>query len=109
MSTAQLDPPLAGVRILDASTGPMTAIGRLYADLGARVTVLQMPGVTTDDAVGPHVASVPVQTAINRHGLPVVEVDASTPQGRRQFDALLTDTDIFIESTTPGSSAEATT
>lgn len=99
MTSPAYDPPLAGVRILDASTGPMTAVGRLYADLGAHVTVLRMPGVTVDDPVGPHVASVPVQTAIDRHGLPTIEIDASTAKGRKQFDAVLADTDIFVEST----------
>ncbi|MEH3138735.1 MAG: CoA transferase [Mycobacterium kyogaense] len=108
MCSPAYDPPLAGVRVLDASTGPMTAVGRLYADLGAHVTVLRMPGLTVDDPVGPHVASVPVQTAIDRHGLPTVEIDASTAAGRTQFDALLTDTDILVENTRPGSPAEAT-
>ena len=28
------DPPLSGVRILDLSSGPMTAVGRLFADSG---------------------------------------------------------------------------
>ncbi len=100
------DPPLAGVRVLDASSGPMTAVGRLYADLGADVTVLQMPGVTVDGPVGPYVASVAVQTAINRHGLPTVEIDMSTAHGRKQFDTFLGGTDILIESTRPGSPAE---
>ncbi|TDL03375.1 CoA transferase [Mycolicibacterium obuense] len=105
--TAAYDPPLAGVRILDAATGPMTAVGRLYADLGADVTVLRIPGVTVDDLVGPHVASVHVQSAINRHGLPSVDIDLSTAEGRKRFDALVADTDILIESARPGSAAEA--
>ena len=106
MGTAAYDPPLAGLRIVDTSTGPMTAIGRLFADLGAEVIVAQMAGVTVDEPVGPHIASVPVQTAIDRHGLPTVEIDTSTAQGRSEFDDLLTGTDIFIESTRPGSAAE---
>ena len=85
----------------------MTAVGRLYADLGADVTVLRIPGVTVDDQVGPHVGSVHVQSAINRHGLSSVDIDLSTAQGRKRFDALAADTDIVIESTRPGSAAEA--
>ncbi|MHA0288372.1 CoA transferase [Mycobacterium sp. C3-094] len=107
MRTAAYDPPLAGLRIVDASSGPMTAIGRLYADLGAEVIVLQMPGVTVDEPVGPHVASVPVQTAIDRHGLPTVHIHGSEALRRKQFDDLVADADIFIESTRPGSDAEA--
>lgn len=107
MRTAAYDPPLSGVRVLDASTGPMTAVGRLWADLGAEVTVLRIPGITVEDPVGPHVAGVPVQTAIDRHGLPTIEIDTSTAQGRSHFEALLHSADILVESTRPGSAAEA--
>ena len=86
MSTAAYDPPLSGVRILDASSGPMTAVGRLFADLGADVTALRLTGVTADEHVGPYVDSVAVQTAINRHGVAVAEIDLSTPAGCSQFD-----------------------
>jgi len=44
------DPPLSGVRILDLSSGPMTALGRLLADLGAQVTPVRLNGVTDDGA-----------------------------------------------------------
>ncbi|KWX57529.1 CoA transferase [Mycobacterium sp. NAZ190054] len=106
MSAATYDPPLAGVRILDASSGPMTAVGRLFADLGADVTVLRLRGVTGDEQVGPYVGSVAVQTAINRHGMTTVDIDPATAAGREQFTALLADADILIESTRPGSPAE---
>ena len=101
------DPPLAGVRVLDSCSGPMTAVGRLLADLGAEVTVVRLRGVTADEPVGPHVDSVPVATAINRHGMAGIEVDPSTSTGDVRFTELLAGTDIFIENTRPGSSAEA--
>ena len=101
------DPPLTGVRILDSCSGPMTAVGRLLADLGAEVTVVRLSGVTADEPVGPHVDSVPVATAINRHGMAGVEIDPSTSTGKVQFTDLLAGADIFIENTRPGSSAEA--
>ncbi|MFV9635207.1 CoA transferase [Mycobacterium neumannii] len=96
------------MRILDLSSGPMSAVGRLLADLGARVTVLRLPGVTNDDVVGPRVAGVPVQTAINRHGMETVEPDSSTAAGRDAFAEMLAGADILIENTRPGSLAEAT-
>ena len=102
------DPPLAGVHILDLSSGPMTAVGRLFADLGARVTVLCLRDVTGDETVGPHIDTVAIGTAINRHGMDTIEVDPSTPAGREQFANLLAGTDILIENTRPGSPAEAT-
>ncbi|WNG86130.1 CoA transferase [Mycobacterium sp. ITM-2016-00317] len=101
------DPPLLGVRILDASSGPMTAVGRLFADLGADVTALRLAGVTADEQAGPIVDSVDVQTAINRHGMPTADIDPATAAGREQFAALLADADILIENTRPGSPAEA--
>lgn len=105
---AAYDPPLSGMRILDLSSGPMSAIGRLLADLGARVTVLRLLGVTDDDVVGPHLAGVGVQTAIDRHGMETVELAPSTAAGRDGFSEMLGGTDILIESTRPGSLAEAT-
>lgn len=106
--SAAYDPPLSGTRILDLSSGPMTAVGRLLADLGATVTAVQMRGVTEDVAVGPHVGGVPVQTAINRHGMATIALDLSTVVDRDRFAEMLADADILIEDTRPGSLAEAT-
>lgn len=94
------DPPLSGVRILDLSAGPMTAVGRLLADLGADVTPVLLRGVTENNPVGPQIDSLPVATAINRHGMTPVEVDATG------WAALVAGADILIESTRPGSAAE---
>jgi crotonobetainyl-CoA:carnitine CoA-transferase CaiB-like acyl-CoA transferase len=90
------DPPLSGVRILDLSTGPMTAVGRLLADLGAQVTVVRLAGVSGADPA-PDV----LDTAINRRGLQ--QVDA----GAAQWQALLAEADILIENTRPASESEA--
>lgn len=100
MPAPSYDPPLSGVRVLDLSSGPMTAVGRLLADLGARVTAVNLHGVTADATIGPVVDEVPIGTAINRHGMTSVAIDASS--ARR----LLDDTDILIEDTRPGSAAE---
>nr|WP_268778128.1 CoA transferase [Mycolicibacterium malmesburyense]CRL74235.1 putative acyl-CoA transferase/carnitine dehydratase [Mycolicibacterium malmesburyense] len=107
MSQGTYDPPLRGTRILDLSSGPMTAVSRLLADLGADVTVLRLRGVTEDEAVGPEVGGVPVQTAINRHGMTAVELDPASTVGGDSFAEMLAATDILIENTRPGSLAEA--
>ncbi|KUI31661.1 CoA-transferase [Mycobacterium sp. IS-1742] len=104
--TPSYDPPLAGVRILDLSSGPMTAIGRLLADLGARVTAVGLNGVTGHIEVGPRIGRVSLATAINRRGMRSVDIDAATPAGRRQWDDLLDAADVLIEDTPPGSPAE---
>ncbi|WP_396898216.1 CoA transferase [Mycolicibacterium sp.] len=104
--TVSYDPPLSGVTVLDLTCGPMTAVGRLLADLGAGVTQVRLSGVTGADTVGPHIDGVPVATMIDRHGIPTADVDASTRTGAAQWAALLADADILIENTRPGSAAE---
>ncbi|MCK0173845.1 CoA transferase [Mycolicibacterium sp. F2034L] len=90
------DPPLSGVRILDLSSGPMTAVGRLLADLGADVAAVELRGVTVDDAAT-------LDTMINRHG-----ITAETVADATRWAELVAGADILIESTRPGSAAEAT-
>ncbi|CAN7289871.1 CaiB/BaiF CoA-transferase family protein [Mycolicibacterium frederiksbergense] len=90
------DPPLSGVRVLDLTTGPMTAVGRLLADLGAHVIVVALHGVSSPDE------PVPLDTAMNRHGLDMVPVaDPHT------WTRMLAGADILIENTAPDSAAEA--
>lgn len=106
-SPKNYDAPLSGIRILDLTTGPMTAVGRLFADLGAEVTVLRLAGVTVEEPAGPHIDSVDVQTAINRHGMATADVDLSTETGRQHFAEMLAGADILVENSRPGSAAEA--
>ncbi|MBB1156352.1 MULTISPECIES: CaiB/BaiF CoA-transferase family protein [Amycolatopsis] len=96
------DPPLSGFRVLDLSSGPMTATGRLLADLGARVTRVVLPGVTGDHTTGPVVDGVAIGTAIDRHGF----AHATAEPGSHGWDRLLADADLLIETTPPGSPAE---
>lgn len=103
-STApEYDPPLAGIRIADLSGGPMTTIGRMFADLGADITHVVLPGVSDPAVAGPMIDGVPLGTAIDRRGIPTVQVDPATP-----WAALVSDIDILIEATRPGSAAETT-
>lgn len=100
------DPPLSGIEILDLTAGPITAVGRLLADLGAHVTSVHLAGVTAADTTGPRIDGVPIGTAINRHGIPSIEIDPSTPAGQQAWAQLLATADILIENTRPGSTAE---
>ena len=76
MATGVYRPPLAGVAVADLSGGPLAAVGRLLADLGADVTQVSWPGVSDTETVGPVVSpagsaggGVPLGTAIHRAGL----------------------------------------
>lgn len=51
MSTP-VDPPLAGVRILDLAEGDFQMVGRYLADLGADVLRVEPPGGSSDRAAG---------------------------------------------------------
>ncbi|KHO23431.1 CaiB/BaiF CoA-transferase family protein [Mycolicibacterium setense] len=110
LNPAAYDPPLAGVRILDLSRGPMTAVGRLLADLGAAVTQVHLHGVTEKPAepLGIGVDADSVAIAINRHGIPTVVLDPAAPGDQRRWVQLLAGADILIENTAPGSLAEKT-
>ncbi|MGV0734973.1 CoA transferase [Mycobacterium syngnathidarum] len=101
------DPPLTGIRVLDLTRGPMTAVGRLLADLGATVTQMHLPGVT-EEPPAPVAGIDPdsVGFAINRHGLGTVTIDPAVPEDRRRWVQLLAGADILIEGTRPGSAAE---
>lgn len=90
------DPPLSGVRVLDLTAGPMTAVGRLLADLGAHVNPIALQGITA------HSDPMPLDTAINRHDLETVTVDNPDTWAR-----MLAEADILIENTAPGSDAES--
>jgi crotonobetainyl-CoA:carnitine CoA-transferase CaiB-like acyl-CoA transferase len=104
------DPPLSGVRILDLSRGPMAAVGRLLADLGASVTQVHLHGVTEEPrtalARGAGIDPDSVSVAINRHGLNTVVIDPSIPEDQRRWVQSLAAADILIEDTRPDSDAE---
>ncbi|WP_441962189.1 CoA transferase [Mycolicibacterium houstonense] len=103
------DPPLSGVRVLDLTRGPMAAVGRLLADLGATVTQVHLPGVTDEPpaAIGTDTGIEPdsVACAINRRGLESVVIDPSVPGGHDRWVQSLAGADILIEGTRPGSHA----
>ncbi|MEU1209397.1 CoA transferase [Nocardia sp. NPDC005825] len=105
-TTPVYDPPLAGVRIVDLTGGPMTAIGRLLADLGAEITHVMLRNVSDDAVTGPVVDAIPLGTVIDRLGIEGVAIDTTTNKGARRWQVLLSDADILIEMTRPGSAAE---
>lgn len=105
--TSSYDPPLLGVRVVDLLSGPMQNVGRLLADLGATVTRVRLAGVTDDSGFGPVVGGIALGSAIATRATAEITIDPSTDAGRSEWNNLLTASDILIENTAPGSSAEA--
>jgi crotonobetainyl-CoA:carnitine CoA-transferase CaiB-like acyl-CoA transferase len=101
------DPPLSGVQVVDLSSGPMTAVGRLLADLGAHITCVVLQSVAGSDVTGPVVDGVPIGTAIDRLGIDELAIDPTSADGGQKWADVLADADILIETTRPGSAAEA--
>jgi crotonobetainyl-CoA:carnitine CoA-transferase CaiB-like acyl-CoA transferase len=66
MTEAEASKPLAGVRVLDLVVGPMAAIGRQLAELGADVLRLEPEGGSADRRTGPSAGGVSLDfTAAN--------------------------------------------
>jgi len=101
------DPPLLGVRVLDLVTGPLRAVGKLLADLGATVTRVELPGVTDGPGGGPVVDGVALASAIAARGTGSARAGLSADEDRRAWDRLLAEADILLEDTAPGGPAEA--
>ena len=94
--------PLDGVRVLDLTDGPGAMTGRLLADLGADVLLVEPPGGARARAAAPLVdeVSLPFLTqSVNKRR---VEIDWTTPAGRDELLALAADADILLESLAPG-------
>jgi len=101
------DPPLSGVKVLDISSGPLRAVSRIYADLGADITHVELAGVTNHVAFGPVVDGVEITEALNSLGVTSLRLDRSDEGDAAQWRQLLADADILIESTTPNSPEES--
>ncbi len=94
--------PLAGVRVLDASSGvDGQYCGKLLAAAGARVTLLEPPEGTATRWRGPFLPGRPSPEAslLFRHsneGKESAIVDTETADGQALLSQLLEDTDVFL-------------
>jgi crotonobetainyl-CoA:carnitine CoA-transferase CaiB-like acyl-CoA transferase len=98
-----LDLPLRGVRVLDLVGGPLAAIGRQLAEWGADVVRVEAPGGGHDRTAGLSAAGVSLTFAAANLGKRSVALDLSDPARREEFDGLVADADILLESTAPDS------
>jgi crotonobetainyl-CoA:carnitine CoA-transferase CaiB-like acyl-CoA transferase len=97
------DSPLAGVRVLDLTTGPLAAIGRHLVEWGADVVRVESPAGAEDRLAGRSVAGVSLSFAAANLGKHAVGLDLADPADRERFAVLVAGADILLESTGPDS------
>ncbi|HUM08197.1 MAG TPA: CoA transferase, partial [Acidocella sp.] len=98
---------LDGVRVIDLAVGPLAAIGRLLAELGADVIRVEPPEGAADRREGLLAGGVSLGFAAANLGKRAVALDFGTAEGRDNFAALVGTADILIENTRPGSAEAA--
>lgn len=95
--------PLDGLLVIDLVSGPLAAIGRHLAELGANVLRVEPPGGAADRRDGPSFGGVSLSFVAANRGKSAVALDLADPADRTRFEALLDRADILIEGTRPGS------
>ena len=98
------DRPLAGVRVVEWSD-KAEMCGRVLADLGAEVVLVEPPGGCEARHRPPMAGGHSLHFATHHANKRSVCIDPQQPQGRERLRALLAEADIFIETTRPGTLA----
>lgn len=93
--------PLAGVRVVELSDKAETC-GRMLADLGAEVLLVEPPGGCAARRRPPLLGPDSLYFATHHANKQSVCIDLQLEQGRAQLRELLAQSDIFIETTRPG-------
>lgn len=103
--------PLSGLTVVELSHEACAWAGRLLADLGAGVTVVEPPGGSAQRTFGPWLDDEPGPDRSlwwwhYNTGKRSVVIDLDDPGGRERFAALVTGADILLEGERPGRLAE---
>jgi crotonobetainyl-CoA:carnitine CoA-transferase CaiB-like acyl-CoA transferase len=99
--------PLAGIRVLDLTDGAGELCGRLLADLGADVLLVEPPGGVASRRAEPAGGGVSLRFAVHGANKRSEIIDWRTPAGRDRLLALAREADVLIESQRPGALAAA--
>ena len=100
-------PPLAGLRVVDLCDLRGAMAGRVLADLGADVVLVEPPGGSTDRLRAPFVDAVPgpdhsIAFLFRQAGKRGATLDLRTPTGASDLDRLLDRADVLVENLAPG-------
>lgn len=99
--------PLQGIRVLDLTEGCEQYCGKLFAQLGANVTLVEPLLGASSRCDGPFIDNVPhkecsLSFAYFNQGKRGISLNLSHPSGCDVFRALVRDVDLVIESYAPG-------
>jgi crotonobetainyl-CoA:carnitine CoA-transferase CaiB-like acyl-CoA transferase len=97
--------PLRGVRVLDLVEGLGESCGRYLADLGADVIRVEVPTGSRSRQDEPVVNGVSIPFALRNAGKLGITLDLESTTDRDQLRDMVIDTDIILESATPGAMA----
>lgn len=99
--------PLAGIRVVETTTrmqGPLA--GLLLQMLGATVTKVEPPGGDFGRIVPPSAGGTGSFFLCLNRGKTFLEIDLSTPSGRRDLADLAAESDVFLHNWRPGKAAQ---
>ncbi|MFP6656221.1 MAG: CoA transferase [Myxococcota bacterium] len=102
MATEPNDLPLAGIRVLDLADEKGELAGRLLADLGAVVVRVEPPSGAISRGIPPFHADQSLYFATRNSNKLGLVLDLEDRHDRERFLALLSRTDLLIESAAPG-------
>ncbi len=99
---AEVELPLSGIYVLDFVPGPMAAIGRHLAELGADVVRVEPPAGLADRAAGDNLPGWLDFTALNA-GKRATTIDTAQAAGRERLSGLLASAHVVLLDASPGS------
>ncbi len=100
--TDTADLPLSGVRVLDLTDDLGATCGRLLADLGADVVLIEPPEGARSRSAPPVVGGASLSFTTRHANKRSAVIDWTAPTGREELLTLVAAADIMIESLAPG-------
>ena len=100
-------PPLTGIKVVDLCEPEGQLCGRLLADLGAEVILVEPPGGNSGRRLGPFADGVrepegSLSFAYSNANKKSIVLDLKTSEGRDQFRSLAQESDVILETFPPG-------
>jgi len=98
----EIEPLLAGLRVLDLSAGDADLTSRLLSDLGADVLKIESPAGSAGRGELPALGAASIPFALHNANKRSAVLDPGDAVDRRRLVALAADADILIDSGNPG-------